>query len=1390
MADSTPKAGETGKPEAGRVGGSSARPPRKQAFLKTHDEGGLLRRQPAAPQPAPASIQEIAAPEAAARRRRVLQLHQANALQRAGDAPAAPEADVGAAIERRRGLGSPLPDATRGPLEESLETDLSDVRVHTDQTSDALNQAVQAKAFTTGSDIFFSSGAYNPGSGDGQKLLAHEATHVRQQRQGPVSATPTDAGVAVSEPGDPFELEAEASAETFVQRMQARSAGSAAEGDAALAHGQPAGRARPATAVLQRSPAPLVIQRHPEGSVPEPASMSVTMDGIVIHAMPGSHYQPGPVGPQMMRLLLKMLVRERYTAGLENEVFAAMQEQHGVSYSSDRVIADGEHLHLSMVSSDAYRAQLLVTMLEEDRRFGHETSLTEAQRELLTLGTMSVRLRVELRQEGIASQLDRRLPDWLLDNEWLFQREMSQQGALLRRYQTIVEGGASYDFSQRLAVFNGIVNAIGPATDVWDAVRADDGYEAMQAAIVNVVQEHPSALSMFLRFVRTQPSLSEQALTEHDARVTLLQRFERFFEGTSGGQGDEQITDTPGRANAEPFPSRLSIHPSVNPPFFLGALGSEYTFSMVLSYSHWTEAFANYAYRWEHFIVPPSEDVEESSGGEEGGADVDIEGGEETALPQPLEDAVAAQEAGQDFIDSGAGGERADRVDVGSARMARSRRYGEADVQRVMDTLGPVGYGVWIPVQVNNMLRNVGTALSNDLETMFRARTDRPFHFAQEGVNVIRCTAYPILEGDEEVIRGRSVAYMIVNVRNPQDITEDNLEMTLHGVSATEQRIDEINRALDDEELSITRRHELQDELQLLERSIGSVQELLAHQLRLAEGRVNRLERELARAEASNDILSRSRLRTELREAERIRDNFRDRYNAARNRAEDEMEGLASQRVFASFVSDTGQQMALELTIADLGADSVRGEHYYVSDTTTPDSGQDDEYGESRAEAIMNALVAILESRSGYGRGTVTAQIDGRPHTRRIEASLGSVAEETFESLSTLVTIAALVAAPFTGGASLYVLIPIGIVGAIPAGYRLYERAEGGTLRADLNAVVDVVSIVTAFAGLGQAVAGRAAQVARAGAAAAETVAGAEMAGARALRYARMERGLAIFGIGGDIGNILLVGGGVVSQISALGALPQGEKTARILEILGRALVNVGLTIGQHLISQAVELRQRELAEARLREAAAAATALTGPAAARRAAPARTGAGTPPARTRRPRPTKGLAAGPATRLRRSPTREARQRARKARQCARKAAPWWIPTRRSRCPVKGGPRRSALPTTRRGGPRNRPVRPPPLKVRPPSCSSPPKQSTAPTASPPRPPPARSSPRWATGRGSCPAMPAKAAPWAKAPSRSWSEPAAAWSATRPRGSKRNTPPSRSPTSAAAASAAISM
>jgi len=100
----------------------------------------------------------------------------------AGGAVAAP---VAQALQRARGGGQPLPATLRGSMEQALGADLGGVRVHTGARSDQLNRSLQAAAFTSGQDIFFRRGAYPPVSPRGTALLAHELTHVVQQRNRP-----------------------------------------------------------------------------------------------------------------------------------------------------------------------------------------------------------------------------------------------------------------------------------------------------------------------------------------------------------------------------------------------------------------------------------------------------------------------------------------------------------------------------------------------------------------------------------------------------------------------------------------------------------------------------------------------------------------------------------------------------------------------------------------------------------------------------------------------------------------------------------------------------------------------------------------------------------------------------------------------------------------------------------------------------------------------------------------------------------------------------------------------------------------------------------------------------------------------------------------------------
>jgi len=88
---------------------------------------------------------------------------------------------IESAIKQKKGSGSALPDIFRSKVEQAIGADFSGVRIHTDQESDTLSRSLSARAFTTGNDIFFKQGEYNPSSPEGQKLITHELTHTIQQ---------------------------------------------------------------------------------------------------------------------------------------------------------------------------------------------------------------------------------------------------------------------------------------------------------------------------------------------------------------------------------------------------------------------------------------------------------------------------------------------------------------------------------------------------------------------------------------------------------------------------------------------------------------------------------------------------------------------------------------------------------------------------------------------------------------------------------------------------------------------------------------------------------------------------------------------------------------------------------------------------------------------------------------------------------------------------------------------------------------------------------------------------------------------------------------------------------------------------------------------------------
>ncbi len=120
-----------------------------------------------------------------------------------------------------RSPGQPLDSETRAFMEPRFGRDFGQVRVHTDSSAAESAKAIQARAYTLGSDVAFAAGQFSPRTSQGKELLAHELTHTVQQRKGApkIQRAPDDTPAAFQLP-DVSLKEAE-----FFARQKGREAG-------------------------------------------------------------------------------------------------------------------------------------------------------------------------------------------------------------------------------------------------------------------------------------------------------------------------------------------------------------------------------------------------------------------------------------------------------------------------------------------------------------------------------------------------------------------------------------------------------------------------------------------------------------------------------------------------------------------------------------------------------------------------------------------------------------------------------------------------------------------------------------------------------------------------------------------------------------------------------------------------------------------------------------------------------------------------------------------------------------------------------------------------------------------------------------------------------------
>lgn len=891
------------------------------------------------------------------------------------------------------------------------------------------------------------------------------------------------------------------------------------------------------------------------------ASMSVTMDGLHFQ-FPGAVLGDGPPRLQVMVLVLKRLVGDQYKPGLEQQVFDALDKTNsqGIGYlNASSAPAPGKTVPDVNLDLGA-----TVTVLRILNDLHVRNVLNDAQFDILMSGAAAL---------SAWDVLKRDFPAWY--TLWIFRRQLAQQGEALEAWKSAWRNQSQDANDARTMALNAIEAVLIDRALVAESIRTDlalaneatkptddmllrrDRESAAVAyALLFKVELSPDPsvthapetvveekMAQLLGYMQTQQNLTDAAGSEgqkaHDARTQLMARFGRFYVRSTSGSGDEQILKHPARANAPAWDGKLTDSPASTPPMFEAALETDHTFTMHLQWAHWTDAMASYSYRWDFIRI------------------------DDTMLGKPGEDVLQAA------------GDKPSGLNVLSTRLKRARRYNATDLERVNQQLGGTAWGDSARdlVHVGNAMRIAGTLVHYFFDRLTRPDYSTQYVFPGPGLYVVRCSAVPILDGDEEIKRLPTVSVVPVTARDPDERAIAEVKDIKHSQFLTHLRIAEIQSLLASP-FPPENAEALREELKDLQASTLAPTEALKQRGETLDAQIATLEKRLDLHKRINDILAQpesQRDKTRLAELQKAlvqaggeygnawdeereirtlreqRSSNQDTIDMENERTRDEKGTRFSP--IANFVSDTGQSMQLSLEMFDRGKENGTYQ-VFISDLTTPDSGQ--ALGESpqsgsapeatpkvadpRVQAIRNGLKILLETSSDYGRGRVAIDIDGTVYFVRIDAGTGRMLSEAADNAATVASLAAIAFAPITEGASLFFLLPIGAAGAVTSAYRLYQRYDEKRLRMDFAAAMEVVNIVGGVLGLAEV--------------------------ATPLRAVRLGKVLMVMGMGINGAGIVMMGAGIMIQLDALQSLPEEERAARMLEILGQAMLQVGIQVG------------------------------------------------------------------------------------------------------------------------------------------------------------------------------------------------------------------------------------
>lgn len=1024
-------------------------------------------------------------------------------------APAPPE-DPRLHEGTRGGVAVSDSDPARLPATKELAAGLGSqlgitwpVRVHIDDHAERELGGRSSRGAALGESVYIRPRGFDPRAASGRRLLAHELAHAAQAR------VPAGAGALRSM----AESEAGAVADAFA-----------------------AGRrvSRPAHALGGTTAA------HDDGDkakedeflkVPKTYKFQVILSGVYFTPDPPDQKWVGNIDRRLQTeaAVLKALVGKNYSVQLVRDTTAYL-EGRGMNWVNVPLGPSAQDETCKPHHVETPIASWVVEYLTNVHQPPVPVLLTESQ-------LKTIRAQADIKQ----------IYAYFKQKDWLFYRWVSEPiltGMLLNNRQ-VLEGfqaalGNDNAMTQALAAYT---EKISPYLNAFNYVRLDraltgeEAYRALwhlppadpastakQPPVDEDSQADDHLALQFLYDMQSHNTTQEIAKAEDDAafRKKIFDDWAaRMKLKKESLEGDVTVRDAPGKAVQAPDPSSMSAYPQLEAPYYDRQVKADTLFKMFVYTPNPWEHFISWHYSWEVIRVPHDE-----------WSKADEVGKDPTAV-------------GEDYGSFGR---------VLGTRFSRTVSNAEADVKRtffrIENLLGPPGTGPTSMALANAALGSIGAVIKTSFGKFAERASEYGPTFEEPGVYVVRCRATRPEDEKTLIHKMPSVAYLRLWVRKPEEITRDRVAVENMTAQMHDARLDAIQEKLKNINLPADERQRLEDEARNIVNAVyGNAEAQLNTELRQFE--------KIKSTPEQWDRLSQKDKESVDKRIEEIKFITAKRADWLKGFGDDAVG--SPEKIVAYFIGREGiganRPMRLLLEVVKMKA--AEGSYRYaVLDST----GKESEHRvgpekATRADAITEAIRGLLED-VGYGRGKVTFSIpkgaadvgakEGEVRTITIERSDKQLMLEGLENLALVASIAAIAAAPFTGGQSLVLLIPIGVVGAIPAAYRLSHRVSEGTFEWDMATAMDILNVLGAAAGLGQF--------------------------ATSLKLIQVStRVWTVVGLGMDALQGIAGTYDLIEKLQAIDPnLPEGARVAEAMMIVGNALLQLGIAVGGRMAAEGV----------------------------------------------------------------------------------------------------------------------------------------------------------------------------------------------------------------------------